>query len=263
MADNPNNERPSARQVGVWSSKGEQTWHIAEECPVAIVVNRRNYAVMLATPAYLDDFAVGFAISEHIVNAADEILSIRIEQNQIGFDIHLDIRDDRLERLDLQQKRRNMVGATGCGLCGLENADGFLAKLPTVTPLAILPSVLAMGNAIDALPENQELNRQTKSVHAAAWCGSNGNIDLVREDVGRHNAVDKVVGAVARLTNRSEGFLLVSSRCSYEIVEKAARHNVAVICSISAPTGFAVEKAKEAKIALYASSPHGVVQINP
>jgi len=251
----------NARQLKVSIGGQEALWDVAEERPVALVYNQRNYAVMLATPSDLEDFAIGFSISERIVNAADEIKSIKVEIVEVGFDIKVEIDPDRLERLDIRQKRRNLVGSASCGLCGLENADSFLAPLPTVADQCLYLPDQVIAKAIEELPTYQTLNAKTHSVHGAAWVGMDGAIKLVREDIGRHNAVDKLLGGRAQSSELTEGFMLVSSRCSYEIVEKAARHGVRAVVSISAPTGFALDKAASSNLALYCWSADGAVRL--
>lgn len=251
----------NSRQLGVGVGGQRTTWQIAEECPIALVYNQRNYAVMLATPDDLQDFAVGFSISERIVNSADEIKSITVQDVEVGYDVKVEIDPTRLERLDIRQKRRNLVGSASCGLCGLENTDSFLAPLPKVTTTRLVLSDQAIAKAVGELPTHQVLNGETYSVHGAAWVSLAGKIEMVREDIGRHNAVDKLLGARAKMDMQSEGFMLVSSRCSYEIIEKAARHGVRAVVSISAPTGFALDKAAEANIALYCWSKDGPVHL--
>lgn len=260
MAASDRNARVS-RQSKVSIGEGTSLWQIAEERPIALVYNQRNYAVMLATPSDLEDFAVGFSISERIVNAPDEIASIAIQEVSLGYDVKVEISPERLERLDVRQKRRNMVGSASCGLCGLENADSFLARLPRVAETQMTLEDHVITRAVDDLPNHQVLNAATYSVHAAAWVSPLGEIDLVREDIGRHNAVDKLLGARAGAAGKTDGFLLVSSRCSYEIIEKAARHGVRAVVSISAPTGFALDKAQEANISLYCWSTDGPVSL--
>jgi len=248
-----------ARQLDVSIGGENSAWLIAEECPVALVYNQRNYAVMLATPGDLKDFAVGFSISEGIVNSEDEIVSIAVHVVELGYDIKIEIDPIRLDRLDIRQKRRNLVGSASCGLCGLENADSFLAPLPQVAETLISIPDNVIEKAVSELPQHQLLNAETYSVHGAAWVSFDGKVEMVREDIGRHNAVDKLLGARATQPTKPDGFMLVSSRCSYEIIEKAARHGVQAVVSISAPTGFAIDKASQANIALYCWSKDGPV----
>jgi formate dehydrogenase accessory protein FdhD len=145
----------------------------------------------------------------------------------------------------------------------MENADRFLQSLPRVADSKFAIDQDALSHAIEHFGQHQHLNQKTRSVHGAAWVSLNGEIELVREDIGRHNAVDKLLGARARGARSTDGFMLVSSRCSYEIIEKAARHKVRAILSISAPTGYAIDRANEANIALYCQSHNGPVAINP
>jgi len=234
---------------------GGTQWFIPAEVPIAFVFNRRNYAVMMGTPADLEDFALGFALTEEIIKSLDEVKSLDIYVSEKGADLRFKIMPEALERLDITQRRRNMVGSASCGLCGLENTDTLFKVLPRVSDSQIELGDQAMIKAMAALRDHQPLNAQTHSVHAAAWVTRAGDIVLVREDVGRHNALDKLLGAMA-LDNidTQSGFVLMSSRCSYEIVEKAARCGVQAILSISGPTAFAMRKAKEANMAIYARS---------
>ena len=242
---------------------GDGQWFIPEEVPIAFVFNRRNYAVMMGTPDNLEDFALGFALTEEVVISADEVKSLDIHLSDKGADLRFKISDKALERLDITQRRRNMVGSASCGLCGLENTDTLFKKLPKVSETKIELDHNAMTRAIAALRDSQPLNAQTHSVHAAAWVSHDGNIKITREDVGRHNALDKLLGAMARKgMDVKDGFVLMSSRCSYEIVEKAARRGVQAILSISGPTAFAMRKAKEANMVLYARADNDVVKVD-
>jgi len=248
-----------SRQIKV----GDGEWFIPEEVPIAFVFNRRNYAVMMGTPDNLQDFALGFALTEEVVKSADEIKSLNIHLSKKGADLRFKISDKALERLDITQRRRNMVGSASCGLCGLENADTLFRVLPRVAQAKIELKKKAMVKAMGALSKSQPLNAQTHSVHAAAWVSHEGEIELTREDVGRHNALDKLLGAMAlNGVDTKNGFVLMSSRCSYEIVEKAARRGVQAILSVSGPTAYAMRKAKEANMALYARAGDGAVKID-
>lgn len=244
---------PSPREREAAIVGGESAhWRVPEETPVAFVYNRRNYAVMLATPADMEDFAVGFSLTERVVDTADEIASVDIHQSERGIELHLAIEPEKLDRLDLRQQRRNLVGRAGCGVCGLENAETFFEKLPRISEEMTEIAPDALARALRELRDHQPLNQLTKTVHGAAWASLDGAVLGAREDVGRHNALDKLLGALARAqTDMSAGFVLMSSRCSYEIIEKSARLGVRAVASISGPTAFAIAKAKEANITLY------------
>lgn len=238
-------------------ARGEEValdiWRIPEETPVAFIYNGRNHAVMLATPDDFADFAVGFSLTERIIASLDELTAVEIHYGDKGVDLRMSIAADALERLDLRQRRRNLVGRAGCGVCGVGNAETFFERLAPVRGSKTVIPEAALLRAARELAKHQPLNARTHTVHAAAFASPAGEILLAREDVGRHNALDKLIGA--RLASGAacvDGFVVMSSRCSYEIVEKAARAGVAAVLSVSAPTAFAVAKAKEANIALYA-----------
>ena len=242
---------------------GEDSWAVPEELPIAFVYNRRNYAVMMGTPDNLQDFAVGFSLSEEVIRSVDDIQSLDIHMSERGADMRFKLGASALERFDLLQRRRSLIGPASCGLCGLENADALFKPLPKVSPDPISLDEKAMVRAMNDMAAHQTLGRETRSTHAAAWVSSEGAIELVREDVGRHNALDKLVGAMALAgISPQAGFVLMSSRCSYEIVEKCARSGVKALVSISAPTGLALRKAESANMAIYARAKNGVVRLN-
>ena len=239
-------------------------WNVPEETPIAFVYNRRNYAVMLATPSDMADFAVGFSLTERVVDAVEDISSVDIQQSERGVELHIAIAPEKLERLDIRQQRRNLVGRAGCGVCGLENADTFFEKLPRVSDVKAEIAPDALARALDELRAHQPLNRTTKTVHGAAWASLDGAILLAREDVGRHNALDKLLGSLARTrADMTLGFVLMSSRCSYEIIEKAARLGVRAVATVSGPTAFAIAKAAEANISLFCRDGSSLVRVDP
>lgn len=240
----------------------EAAWRVPEETPVAFVYNRRNYAVMLATPQDFVDYAVGFTLTERVIGSISDILGLDISNNDRGVDLRLKISDACLEKFDLRQRRRNLPGNAGCGVCGLENIDEFFTPLPKVAEKKASLNPDAVLKAFDNLAEHQPINQRTRSVHGAAWVSFDGEIISLREDVGRHNALDKLLGALVLAdTNMKAGFVLMSSRCSYELVEKAARCGITALVAISGPTSFALRKAAEANMALYARGPAGVVEL--
>ncbi len=238
-------------------------WRAPEEVPVAFVYNRRNYAVMLATPQDFIDYAVGFSLTERVVAAASDILGLDVSHNDRGVDLRIRISDECLERFDLRQRRRNLPGNAGCGVCGLENIDDFFTSLPKVSEKKTSLNPLVVEKAFKSLAGRQPINQRTRSVHGAAWVNFDGDIVDLREDVGRHNALDKLLGALTLAeVDMKTGFVLMSSRCSYELVEKAARCGITALVAISGPTCFALRMAAEANMALYARGPSGVVELS-
>jgi FdhD protein/phenylacetyl-CoA:acceptor oxidoreductase accessory protein len=221
---------------------------VAEEVPVALVYNGISHAVMLATPADLEDFALGFSLSECIVGRSGEIQDLEIVERDNGVEVHMQLSAQRA--LALKEHRRSLAGRTGCGLCGKESLDQLARRAVTVQSSAAL-SQGALPRALAALHDAQHLFHLTGAVHAAAWCDIDGGIELVREDVGRHNALDKLIGALAaQRRNFDGGFVLMTSRASYEIVQKAAAVGIAVVAAVSAPTGMAVRVATESGVTL-------------
>ncbi len=240
------------REITVSEPGKTRQWYVPEEVPVAFVFNRRNYAVMLATPLDMEDFAVGFSLTERVIDQPEEIEKLDIRQSDRGIELHMSIAPERLQRLDIRQQRRNMVGRSGCGVCGLENSDSFFETLPQVSAEKCKVTPAALARALEMLSELQPINQRTRSVHGAAWADLDGVVTAVREDIGRHNALDKLLGSRARVNaEMNAGFVLISSRCSYEIIEKSARLGVGAVASVSGPTAFAIRKAREANIALY------------
>ena len=221
---------------------------IAAEVPVAVSYNRVSHVVMMATPRDLEDFAVGFSLTEGLVGGLDDISNIRTIPRPGGIELSMSISEDWFDRLATQ--RRNMAGRTGCGLCGAENIEQAL-RYPT--PVAHLLSVtnVALQNAVTDLEQHQPLQAETGATHGAAWCDREGRITLLREDVGRHNALDKLIGALYRNGfDPSSGFVLVSSRASYEMVYKTAAAGIELIMAVSAPTTMAVEFAERSGVTL-------------
>lgn len=221
---------------------------LAEEVPVALVYNGISHAVMLATPGDLEDFALGFSLSECIVGRAGEILDLDIVEQAQGIEVRMQLTAERAHAL--KQHRRSLAGRTGCGLCGTESLEQLARRGGRVTSSAQVVQG-AVTRALAGLGQRQTLFGLTGAVHAAAWCDLSGGIELLREDVGRHNALDKMIGALAR-GNRGfdEGFVLMTSRASYEIVQKAAAVGIAVVAAVSAPTGMAVRVAQDSGLTL-------------
>lgn len=215
---------------------------LAAEVPVAVEVNGIGYAVMMATPADLEDFAWGFIASERLGEV------IEAETHDTGRGVILRI---TLVNSDVVIERvRHRTSDSSCGLCGIENLDAAIRPLPRL-PATELAAAEAVFRALAGLRDHQPLNAQTGAHHAAVLCAADGTIRLAREDVGRHNAFDKLIGAMARDgLSWDGGFALLSSRCSYELVEKAVLAGCPMLATLSAPTALAVGRAKAAGLAL-------------
>jgi FdhD protein len=223
---------------------------VAEETAVALVYNGISHAVMMATPCDLEDFARGFSLTERIVEKPSEIYDIEVEQVGRGIEVKLEIATQRLAAL--QQRRRTLAGRTGCGLCGVDSLDAALRPVPVSQGVG-QASRAAIARAMAALPPAQRINKENGATHAAGWARADGTLVAVREDVGRHNALDKLAGALAESGGATAGgFVVVTSRCSYEMVQKAAAIDAVAIAAVSAPTSLAIETAEQAGIALVA-----------
>ena len=223
---------------------------IADEVPVALVYNGISHAVMLATPADLEDFATGFSLSEEIVGRVGEIHDLEIEEGPQGITVALSIPASRFAAL--KERRRNLAGRTGCGLCGTESLDKLFRPLAAVDSTFTLGAPALMA-AFAQLSRQQPLFALTGAIHAAAWGRADGTLERVREDVGRHNALDKLIGAMARGGVRfDDGFALLTSRASSEMIQKAAVMRIPMVAAISAPTSLAIELARQSGVTLAA-----------
>jgi FdhD protein len=248
----PTRSVEGSRKVETIGLRGGQrfagTDRVAEEVPVAMEFNGISHAVMLATPCDLEDFALGFALSEGIITCPADLYSIELVESEQGLTMRQEISAECFARL--KQYRRNLAGRTGCGLCGTESLNQALRSVRRVDHDFHIDAV-AIGHALQLIRAPQLLHQATGAVHAAAWCDAAGEISMLREDVGRHNALDKLVGALARNgVATDKGFALVTSRASYEMVQKAATAGMAILVAISAPTALAIDVALAANIAL-------------
>jgi FdhD protein len=237
--------RYDAGSVGPLSTR-----EIAVETPIEIAFGGAPFAVMMATPCDIEDFAIGFALTEEIIEAVEDIRAIEAVVDATSGRVNVTLTGERMGA-HLARKRA-ISGRTGCGLCGIEDLEHLPRARRRLTPTPpIAPE--AIGAAVAALSSLQPLNSRTRAVHAAAWCGRDGAIQMVREDVGRHNALDKLVGALLReKADPGDGFVLISSRCSFEMVAKAAAFGAATLVSVSAPTSLALQRADECGLTLIA-----------
>ncbi|MDY7579844.1 formate dehydrogenase accessory sulfurtransferase FdhD [Herbaspirillum sp. RTI4] len=222
---------------------------VAEECAVALEYNGISHAVMMATPDDLEDFALGFSLTEGIVADRSEWYECEVVDGAEGMQVQMRIASERF--VALKEKRRNLTGRTGCGLCGAETLQQAVRHPPAVRSDTAHFSGLTLHAARLAMQERQRLQQRTGATHAAAWLGSDGEIVLLREDVGRHNALDKLIGAlVLRDVDFASGAVLITSRASYEMVQKAATVGIGMVAAISAPTALAIRLAEECNVTL-------------
>ncbi|AXE31147.1 formate dehydrogenase accessory sulfurtransferase FdhD [Chromobacterium phragmitis] len=248
-------EEAGARRLAVRrhrdGASGDAVDWVAEETPVALVFNGISHAVMMATPQHLEQLAVGFALSEGIVARREEIFDVEAGFVCGGTEVRLEIAQSAF--LEMKRRRRALAGRTGCGVCGVESLAMLdLAPEPIRKPAEpATPRAAAIARAAAELPGHQRLMQATGCAHAAAWCGRDGEVRMAFEDVGRHNALDKLIGWLS-LDDISvgDGFVFLSSRASYELVRKAARVNIPMLATISAPTALAVEIARRAGVTL-------------
>jgi FdhD protein len=234
-------------QAGQWSSATDA---LAEEVPVALEYNGVSHAVMLATPGDLTAFALGFSLSEGIVASRREWYGAEVEQSAAGITVHIDIAAGAFMRL--KERRRTLAGRTGCGLCGVDSLGQVMRPLAYLAPTRVL-SAAAIRTALSHTKAQQPLNRLTGATHAALWCGRDGVPLVAMEDVGRHNALDKLIGTLhLGETDLAEGFVLITSRASVEMVQKAATVGIAALVAISAPTALAARTAQACGLTLVA-----------
>jgi FdhD protein len=232
-------EEPEPRQ-------GTRT--IPSEVPVNLVYGGVPFAVMMTTPSDLEDFAVGFSLTEGVIQEPEDIRGIRVESEENGLRLAIELKPNRLH--EHLARKRALSGRTGCGVCGIDDLKA-LPQARTPEGRAPVIALSAIRSALLRLDHEQALNELTHAVHAAAWADLDGTIQCVREDVGRHNALDKLIGAVCRAGIAPDsGFVLVTSRCSFELVEKAAAFGARTLVAISAPTALGVERARLLDITL-------------
>ena len=245
----------------VGEHQGQQVaWHVAEEVPVALVYNGHNYVVMLASPLDLLDFAYGFSFSEGIIDCAADIIKVEIQERRQGIDLHIALSKPRLERFTVRKRRREMVGSSSCGLCGISGAEELFGAPKKISDTPVELEIDVVAKAVAEFQDKQPLKNLNRSVHGAAWAARDGNVNLVREDVGRHNALDKMIGALLQKGEVfSAGICLASSRASFEMVSKSVRAGIPALVCLSAPTAFAVRTANGANLTLVNWTDEGMV----
>jgi len=225
---------------GAEAAQGART--IPSEVPVNLVYGGVPFAVMMTTPSDLEDFAVGFSLTEGVIQEPGDIRGILVEPAENGLRLAIELKPNRLH--EHLARKRALAGRTGCGVCGIDDLKA-LPQARTPEGKAPLIALSAIQSALLRLDHEQVLNEVTRAVHGAAWADLDGTIRCVREDVGRHNALDKLIGAVCRAgMGPGSGFVLVTSRCSFEMVEKAAAFGARTLVAISAPTALGVERAR-------------------
>lgn len=222
---------------------------LAVEAPIALEYNGISHAVMLATPCDLEDFALGFSLGEGILSDAAQLYQVDVRVDAPGITLALDVAAGAFAAL--KQRRRTLAGRTGCGICGTESLEQVLRPLPKLAYANWQLSAAALAAASAALAGAQPLLQQTGATHGAAWCSLDGGLLHVREDVGRHNALDKLIGALRRArVPTDQGFALITSRASVEMVQKSATAGIGVLAAVSAPTSLALEVAQRCGLTL-------------
>jgi FdhD protein len=223
---------------------------IASETALALVYNGKPHVVMMVTPQDIEDFVLGFSLSEGIVQKARELFDVRVRHLSDG--LQADIRIDASRFAELQRKQRNLTGRTGCGLCGAQTLAQAVRHPPAVAQTVHM-APQALQRAMVALAKEQPIFADTGAVHAAAWVDEDGSIRVVREDVGRHNALDKLIGSMIRAGGAiGRGAALITSRASHEMVQKAAVVGIEIVCAVSAPTSMAIRLARQTQVTLVA-----------
>jgi len=222
---------------------------VAVETPIALVINGEPYVVMMATPKDLKDFAIGFCITENLITTAKDIRYLDIAPCETGLQIH--IRFNAQTKSDKQRHQRNLTGRSGCGLCGTALIEDAVRNTPTVNSTLSL-SLNIISKALVQLEQNQPIKSITGAVHAAAWFDETGQLIYIREDIGRHNALDKLVGKLYtdNTVKLDLGFIVITSRASYEMVTKSAFAGVSILVAVSAPTSLAIEIAEKSCLTL-------------
>lgn len=250
----------SAESLPGTAHRGVQRWRggvgealadaVAEEVPVAMRYNGASFAVMMATPCDLEDFALGFSLSEGLIQRPEEMLHVEVQPRLEGIELLMTVAHGSAGAQLAESPARLLPGRSSCGICGTRELEDALRAPPSLDSDQRYP-VAALQRALETLEQHQPMNARTGATHAAAWADAAGDIQLVREDVGRHNALDKLTGAMCRQSlPTTRGLLLISSRASYEMVSKAAQAGIGIVAALSAPTALAIDIAQSAGICL-------------
>lgn len=238
-----------ADQVRLIRSEGgvehEESIFLADEVPVSLTFNGLSHAVLMATPSDLKELMLGFSLGEGIVDTPKQIYEISLTQHEQGFEVSARISSERFAKL--KERRRNLRGATGCGLCGVEALASSALQIPKVTRYPVSTDAVLKG--FEELSSRQLLNQLSGALHAAGWLSPEG-LSAVFEDVGRHNALDKLIGWRALNQPGETGAVLMTSRVSYELVQKCAQAQIGALCAVSAPTSLATELVKQSGMGL-------------
>jgi len=236
-----------AGRAAVGASPHGRTDWLAEEVPVALVFNGISHAVMMCSPLDLEDFALGFGLSEGLLAHAAELLDCSVQEGAQGLAVQLTVTAACEWRL--KERRRSMAGRTGCGLCGVDSLQQVRCELPQVPAVNVSPRAIQL--ALRALRQHQVLQQRSGATHAAALCNAQGDLLCVREDVGRHNALDKLIGAMQRQRlHDPQHVVCITSRASFEMVQKTAMAGIGALVAVSAPTALAVDTARDCQLAL-------------
>lgn len=228
-------------------SHGQQMDDVAQEIPVALVFNGVSHTVMMASPNHLEDFALGFAITEGLIHNLSEIYGIDEVDLANGIELHIEV--SALAERRIKEKRRSLAGRTGCGLCGAESIEQVQRKLSSVAAIEVQAPIILQ--AVNQLYKEQPLQQLTGATHAAAWVTLEGHIQSIREDVGRHNALDKLIGhLIKQKTIPQLGFIAITSRASFEMVQKTVAFGAGLLAAVSAPTQLAIQVASSHNLAL-------------
>ena len=237
--------RPVLRRDGMTAAAASDL--VAEEVPVALLYNDEPFAVMLASPLDLEDFGVGFSISEGLVASAEDIVEVAVDETLAGLELRIRLRGQPAR---LQSNTRTLPGYAGCGLCGVRQLEEAV-RWPAPVQMQGRSTLAAIHRAVDAMPDAQALHRLTGATHAAGWFALDGEMLLVREDIGRHNALDKLIGGLARAgLDPAQGMLVMTSRASCELLQKAGTAGIGLMAAVSAPTALAISIAESANLTL-------------